>query len=351
MVIGRNEGERLKRCLESCDYSASTVVYVDSGSTDDSVAMARRMGVDVVELDMSIPFCAARARNEGFAKLVGTSAQVQFVQFVDGDCELIGNWLAVAVATLQDSPRVAIVTGWLREQHPEASIYNRLADLEWNFSGLGMVDSVGGIFMVKREAFEEVGGFDPTVVAGEEPELCLRLTTKGWVLVRIDHDMAWHDLAMTHFAQWWTRMVRFGYGSLDVANRFQLKRFRRNNLRVRVWSGWLLGSLLGALPIAIFLQTGPSTAVACLLLSLWPVQLLRITIRTWKKGQPLNLAVAYSLFMMISHWPQLLGQSLWWMDHRNTNKSFRLIEYKSPIRAGSGTSLGQKSSPQRKVWP
>ncbi len=332
VVIGRNEGERLKRCLESCGRTDATVVYVDSGSTDGSVALARSMGVYVVELDMSIPFCAARARNEGFVKLRNASPQVRFVQFVDGDCELIHNWIPFGVATLQSSPSVAIVAGWLHERFPEASIYNRLAEIEWNFSGIGAVDSVGGIFMIKREAFEEVGGFDPTVAAGEEPELCQRLASRGWKFVRIDRDMAWHDLAMRHFGQWWTRMVRFGYGSLDVANRFHLKRFRSNNFRIWVWSVWLFLSLFGALPVIAISLDGLIMATAWVLLSLWPAQLIRIAIRTWKNGQPPDLAAAYAFFLMISHWPQLFGVLLWQIDHqKNKNNRFRLIEYKSSV--------------------
>ena len=53
VAIGRNEGERLKRCLQAVVGGAATVVYVDSNSTDDSVAVARDAGATVVELDMS----------------------------------------------------------------------------------------------------------------------------------------------------------------------------------------------------------------------------------------------------------------------------------------------------------
>ena len=60
-------GLRLKRCLASL-ATGGPVVYVDSGSTDGSDAVrARESGADVIELDMSIPFTAARARNAGFS--------------------------------------------------------------------------------------------------------------------------------------------------------------------------------------------------------------------------------------------------------------------------------------------
>ena len=93
VAIGRNEGQRLRQCLVSATDKVARVVYVDSGSTDGSLELARSLGADTVELDLSIPFTAARARNEGFARLLGLAPAVEFVQFVDGDCELVDRWL------------------------------------------------------------------------------------------------------------------------------------------------------------------------------------------------------------------------------------------------------------------
>ena len=62
IAIGRNEGERLRRCLDSVVGKGFSVVYVDSNSTDGSVDFARSVGAEVVELDMSLPFSAARAQ-------------------------------------------------------------------------------------------------------------------------------------------------------------------------------------------------------------------------------------------------------------------------------------------------
>ncbi len=292
------------------------------------------MGVEVVELDTSIPFCAARARNEGYARLISIHPDLQFVQFVDGDCEIIAGWLSLAVGELKSRPELAIVAGSLRERHPERSIFNRLGDLEWNFAGTGLVDSVGGIFMVTCEAFSGVGGFDPTVPAGEEPELCQRLRAKGWKISRLEQCMAWHDLAMTQFRQWWRRMIRFGYGSMDVATRFGLPKFRRNNWRVRVWTLWLVLCLTMILLTATF-PLGRSGAYATLLLfGLWPVQFFRIVFRTWHVGNPIGLSVAYGFFILISLWPQFLGHLIYLYD-RHLKRSFRLVEYKTPDRTDS----------------
>src|SRR5690349_8029988 len=152
VAIGRNEGERLKRCLRSARPQVKELVYVDSGSSDDSVAFARSLGVHVVELDTSIPFTAARARNEGARRLREVMPDVQFVQFVDGDCELDAAWIARALAEFSERPRAAVVCGRRRERFPEASVYNRLCDIEWA-TPVGQAAACGGDFLARLDAF------------------------------------------------------------------------------------------------------------------------------------------------------------------------------------------------------
>src|SRR5580698_8655221 len=132
VVIGRNEGERLRVCLQSVLRSTSRAVYVDSGSRDGSEALARSLGVEVVQLDLSVPFTAARARNVGYQRLAEIAPELALVQFVDGDCEVVAGWTDTAVARLLQRPELAVVCGRRRERHPEASVYNRLCDLEWD---------------------------------------------------------------------------------------------------------------------------------------------------------------------------------------------------------------------------
>lgn len=334
VVIGRNEGERLHCCLLSIAGQAEAVVYVDSGSTDGSVALAEGMGVMPIGLDMSQPFSAARARNAGFAALVGYWPTVSFVQFVDGDCELTPGWLPLARDALERRNELAAVAGHLREKSPEVSIYNRLGELEWNFLGSGDVGSVGGIFMVRREAFEKVGGFDPSVPAGEEPELCLRLNKAGWIISRLDTVMAKHDLAMTRFGQWWRRQVRGGYGAIDVANRFKLHRFKKHVMRAKFWSVWPGLVILAGFAIG----WGAAAAMFCL----WPAQMTRIALLTFRRGQPAHVAIAYAFYTMVSYWPQMQGQFQYMLDKIHDRGS-RLIEYKQAAIPSRGSVIQESS--------
>lgn len=132
VVIGRNEGARLIACLTSLQDHVGRIVYVDSGSNDGSQDAARKLGVHVVDLDVSVPFTAARARNAGLAALMAETDPPALVQFVDGDCTLDAGWIAVARAFLQEHAEVAVVCGRRRERFPDASLYNRLIDLEWD---------------------------------------------------------------------------------------------------------------------------------------------------------------------------------------------------------------------------
>src|ERR1700676_521592 len=111
VAIGRNEGKRLIDCLASVRSATANIVYVDSGSTDDSVDAAEEIGARVVKLDLAEPFTAARARNEGFTKLMALWPNILFVQFIDGDCTLAPLWIDKAVAFMEQRPDVAIVCG------------------------------------------------------------------------------------------------------------------------------------------------------------------------------------------------------------------------------------------------
>lgn len=334
VVIGRNEGERLRRCLASVVGRAARVVYVDSASGDASVELARGLGASVVELDMSIPFTAARARNAGFERLRELAPDIALVQFVDGDCEIVPGWLESAVAEFAARPWVSVLAGRLNERFPEQSVYNRLGDLEWNAAGAGEVPAVGGIFMIRRAVFEAVDGFDASIGAGEEPELCQRILDRGGRIWRLDRAMAWHDLAMHRLGQWWRRQIRNGYGGLDVTRRFGLARFRRNILRARFWSLWpLLVALAGS---AAGMLAGPATglATAALVFGLWPAQMMRIAWRAWRAGQPPDVALAFAFFTLLASWPQMLGQLGYLRDQRG-GAGYRRFEYKSaaPARA------------------
>lgn len=214
VAIGRNEGDRLVRSLRSIS-SGVPIVYVDSASADGSVAFAKSVGAQVVELDPDVPFTAARGRNAGAAALLETHPDLVFIQFIDGDCQVEAGWLDTAAQFLAGNVTVAAVCGRRRERYPERSFYNRMCDAEWN-TPVGEAGACGGDAMLRVSALRQVRFYDATIIAGEEPELCQRLRSNGWKVWRIDAPMTIHDANMLHIRQWWLRTVRSGFGYAQV---------------------------------------------------------------------------------------------------------------------------------------
>lgn len=275
VAIGRNEGERLVRCLTSLEASSCPVVYVDSGSTDGSPAAAKRLGAEVVALDMARPFTAARARAEGVAALEAVAPGLDGVFFIDGDCELEAGFLPGAARFLAEHPDFAVACGRRRERFPDASAYNRLIDGEWN-TPVGEATACGGDALFRFTAYRAVGGFDPRMLAGEEPELCSRLTAAGWRIMRLDQPMTIHDAAMHRFGQWWNRAIRSGMGYIQAwrATRGGGKPglYRQQIMRAVMWAG-----MLPLMTIILALAVSPWW------LLLWPalalLQLARLALR------------------------------------------------------------------------
>ena len=166
-------------------------------------------GAEVVALDTDRPFTAARARNAGIRALK-TGASPDFVQFIDGDCMLDPGWITAALDFLIGAPEVAVVCGRRRERFPENSIYNRLCDAEWN-TPIGEARACGGDALMRWEALMAVDGYNPDLIAGEEPEMCLRMRRLGWKIWRLDAEMTLHDAAILRFGQFWKRARRGGY--------------------------------------------------------------------------------------------------------------------------------------------
>jgi GT2 family glycosyltransferase len=348
IVIGRNEGDRLLRCLDALKGLGATVVYVDSGSDDGSIMAAHARGVDVVELDMSTPFSAARARNVGFDRLLQADSDVDFVQFLDGDCEVAGGWIDLALRALEGRPEAAVVFGRISERFPERSIYNRLADLEWNVLDVGVRDegtalACGGIAMMRVDAFRAVGGFNPSVPAGEEPELCHRLRSAGWLILRLDADMARHDSAMLRFRQWARRQVRTGYGGLDFATRFDHYEdhpFRRQIRSARFWAlGWPMAIVAGGLLAATLGGPVAGGWAAGLVALLMPLQAVRIAARDRSRSAGARTALVYGMLTVAGKWFQMYGQVLYIRD-RIAGRHARLIEHKI-----AGPSVKHAGSP------
>lgn len=309
MVIGRNEGARLIACLASLQGRVRRLVYVDSGSADGSVQAARDAGAEVVMLDLSLPFTAARARNAGLDSLADDPPR--FVQLVDGDCTVDPGWLDHALDAFARHPDAVVVCGRRRERFPDASVWNALADREWN-TPTGRARACGGDALMRYDALRTAGGFRATLIAGEEPELCLRLARAGGEIWRIDAEMTLHDAAMTRFGQWWRRTVRAGHAFAEGAalhGRGPERHWVAETRRALFWGA--------ALPLACIVLTVIHPAGAVLMLA-YPAQLLRLARRDgWRPA----------LFSVLGKFAEAWGVLGYW-GNRLQGRQGALIEYK-----------------------
>jgi len=305
VVIGRNEGERLRRCLESVPRSYP-IIYADSGSSDGSLALARSLGVHALEC--SPPYSAARARNQGFAGLCERHPGMRYVQFLDGDCTLFAGWLEAAARALEADPQRAVVTGELLERDPDGSAYNRLCAMEWR-STPGEVRALGGVAMMRAEVFRTLGGYRPEVIAGEDSELGVRMALAGYRVTRIAGLMATHDAGITRFAQWWRRAVRAGHaiGQRSHLNGGSaLRDCVRERNSVLFWGVGVPLLALAALPGSLLLL--------CAYAALW--------LRVWRRRG----SALYATFLLIGKFANALGLARFYLN--KLAGRYALIEYK-----------------------
>ena len=323
VVIGRNEGQRLSSCLESIKrargVAVNEVIYVDSASTDGSSELALQHGATVIVVRPERP-TAAIGRNAGWRCAVS-----DFILFLDGDTVLHPDFAMVACGALAQDPSLAATWGHRREIHPQASIYNRILDLDWIYPP-GFTEFCGGDVMMRRKILVDTGGFDESLIAGEEPELCRRIRARGYRMLHIDCPMTGHDLQITRWSQYWMRATRAGHAYAEVSERFRNSEdpFWTSDCRrsMTLGSFWLI-SFTAAMAASIFFGFLP--------VSLWLASLLLMSARSawkarWKRTSLGNLLL-YGFHSQLQHIPILVGQLQYELNKRR-KRPRKLIEYK-----------------------
>jgi len=324
VIIGRNEGQRLVDCIRSVQAmndppEGMEIIYVDSDSTDGSPERAKTLGIKVLVVHPERP-AAAIGRNAGWR-----AAKAPLILFLDGDTILHPDFVKEAKQSLDNDPKVAIVWGHRRELYPNASWYQRILDLDWIYSP-GLSDFCGGDALMRRHVLEEVGGYNPQIIAAEDNEICQRIRANRYSILHIDKPMTKHDLAITRWSQYWLRATRTGHAFAEVSN------LSRNTTGLWLHESrkhWLhAGILIGIFVIGLIISLG--------LKSLWPffssiLLFLLLSLRSawrarWKSKNFLTLFL-YGLHSQFQHIPIVVGQWSYYY-HRWRGQRRRLIEYK-----------------------
>ncbi len=320
VVIGRNEGQRLIDCLESLIGSVEYIIYVDSGSTDNSLQNASKLGVICLSLDMKLPFTAARARNEGANFIIKNYSDITAIQFIDGDCEIFSSWMFQAKQFLIEHDNYAVVCGRRIERFPEQSIYNKLCDIEWN-TPVGSAMACGGDALIQVHAYKEVGGYRDDLIAGEEPEMCFRLRQKGWGVYRLAADITLHDASMIKFSQWWNRAKRAGYAyaaSFYLHGQSAEKFKRKEVFSIFFWAGFIPFSIIFLSVINYYLL---------LIFLIYVMQVIKVFKKIELKNETKEIKLIYSISVVLAKFPQLIGV-IKFITNKLLRKKEYLIEYK-----------------------
>ena len=319
VVIGRNEGERLVRCLASVRamqpvQGGHEVIYVDSDSTDNSLQVASDMGARTLSVNSRKP-TAAQGRNTGWRAAAG-----EWILFLDGDTILHPGFASEAIRQASSDERIAAVWGHRRELRPTANFFHRVLDLDWVYAP-GLTEFCGGDALMRRSSLEQCGGFDESLIAGEEPELCARLRAAGRLILHVDAPMTQHDLAISHWKQYWSRASRAGYAYAQMA-------WKTRHAAVRLWAGEARGNAvrsavllaLLALPLAV------PAAFPWNLLLLAALALRSAYRSRWKSTDRATL-ILYGFHSHLQQLPILAGQICFWWD-LSRNRHRELIAYK-----------------------
>jgi GT2 family glycosyltransferase len=323
VVIGRNEGKRLERCLESIARAPGNlireVIYVDSRSTDGSVELACRGGATAITLNPGRT-TAAMGRNAGW-----TRATSDLILFLDGDTILDPDFPVVACKALAQDAQISVVWGHRREINPQASVFNRVLDLDWIYPP-GITEFCGGDAMMRRKALVEVEGFDDSLIAGEEPDLCRRMRALHYKILHIDHPMTGHDLQITRWNQYWKRASRAGHAYAEISARFRKSGDpfwsadrRRNLLRGSFWLISFVAATVttvrfGVMPLVVWL----SLFCVMALRSAWKAR--------WKCGN-LGTLLLYGFHSHFQQIPVLFGQLQYELT-KGRSGARQIIEYK-----------------------
>jgi len=304
VVIGLNEAPTLEACLQSVSTAQDTlkgqseVIYVDGGSQDDSIDIAKQAGVQRI-LGGDRRRKAAENRNLGLREARG-----QCIQFVDGDMMLDCDWPQVALDYLVEHPETAAVCGDLEEVREGP--FHRAMGIDWALPA-GPIRYCGGAAMFRRDVLWGLGGFPEDVQYGEEPYLCWRIRNElHRNVVKLPHAMARHDFAYTGLLDYWRRTVRVGESYAEICARcvtsadpLWFREVVSNTLWTAAIATGAVGLLVGDFRLKTALLAGAALLVA------------RKTVQTTFKGHSFGESVIYALHVYSTKPLVTLGQLRW----------------------------------------
>jgi GT2 family glycosyltransferase len=266
VIVSFNTRELVRACLESVRESgADEVVVVDNASVDGTVDMVREGFPDVTVLANAINRGYGAAANQG-----GASCTAPCVVILNGDtrvgsgtCARLGDYLDRHPGVALVGPRLVNPDGtdqlscfpfpgsfrWLLENKPLSSVCRWIPALRRRLlcftpptERQAVPWVLGAAFAVRRDAYEDVGGFDEAYyMYFEEVDLCWRLRERGWdvhldptaTVVHVggaSTEQRWYEMSMQHYAS----TLRFYEGHYDGAQLAVWRALTKTKMGVRL---------------------------------------------------------------------------------------------------------------------
>jgi GT2 family glycosyltransferase len=230
VLLTYNCGHRLVEPLRRLRALGIPVIAVDNCSSDDTTDVLRTWPeIDLVELPVNI---GAAARTVGARR-----ARTPYVAFCDDDGWYDAAGLRIAADLLDAHPTLALVNARILVGESEyldpisaEMARSPLPDHD-GIPGAVLVGFMGGACIMRKDAYEEIGGYDPRIfMGGEEESLALEFLRAGWQLRYIPDVVMWHRPSQAN--------APF---------------LRAHGLRNALWSAWTYRRGLGIVSRTLFL--------------------------------------------------------------------------------------------------
>lgn len=183
IIPSYNYGRFIAEAIESVlaqTLLPDEIIVVDDGSTDDTEEILKRFGDKITYIKQeNAGVCAARNRGV-------TASSGEYIAFMDADDIWHPTKLEKQMAKFAEDPDIGLVhcgmrefesnTGEILGTHIEGGDADvAFALLLWEGK---VIIGPGGTIILKREAFDSVGGFDADMKVGEDWDFCYRIARK-----------------------------------------------------------------------------------------------------------------------------------------------------------------------------
>lgn len=192
IIKALNEEKSIARAIESALAAVAPlggeVILADSHSTDNTVSIAQTYPIRIVQLANPEERCCGIGPQLGYQV-----AQGEFIYILDGDMQMLPDFLPQAINFMQENPQVAGIAGNIIEMNTTSLEYVSRNEKNDAHRKPGIVDRLDGGGLYRKSAIESVGYFsNRNLHSYEELDLAVRLRQAGWKLHRIDVDAVRH---------------------------------------------------------------------------------------------------------------------------------------------------------------